>query len=76
MRLIEDNINSKQYFIRSGLLEPIHLTEDERDLLVDGMLTSITKIAEEVIKSKEISMNVTKTISDELATRLEETLQF
>ena len=58
------------------MLEPIHLTEDERDLLVDGMQTSITKIAEEVIKSKEISMSVTKTISDELAARLEETLQF
>ena len=76
LKLIKDNISSKRYFIKSGLLEPIHLTEDERDLLVDGMLTSVTKIAEEVIKSKEISMNATHTISDELATRIEETLEF
>ena len=59
LKLIEENINSERYYIKSGLLEPIHLTEDERDLLVDGMLTSVTKIAEEVIKAKEISLNVT-----------------
>ena len=76
LNLIEENINSARYFIKSGLLEPIHLTEDERDLLVDGMLSSITKIAEEVNKSKEISMNVTRTISDELAIRIEETFEF
>ena len=74
LTLIEENINSERYFIKSGLLEPIHLTEDERDLLVDGMQSSISKIAEEVIKSKEISMSVTQTISDELAVRIEETL--
>ena len=76
LNLIEENINSARYYIKTGLLEPIHLTEDERDLLVDGMLSSITKIAEEVNKSKEISMNVTRTISDELATRIEETFEF
>ena len=74
MKLIKENLESKRYYIKSGSLEPIHLTEDERELLVDGMQTSITKIAEEVIKSKEISMSVTKTISDRLANRLEETL--
>ena len=74
MKLIKENLKSKRYYIKSGSLEPIHLTEDERELLVDGMQTSITKIAEEVIKSKEISMSVTKTISDRLANRLEETL--
>ena len=51
IKLIEDNMYSERYFIKKGLLEPIHLTEEERDLLVDGMLTSITKIAEEVNKS-------------------------
>ena len=28
---------AERYYIKSGLLEPIHLTEEERDLLVDGM---------------------------------------
>ena len=37
VKLIEDNMVSERYFIKSGLLEPIHLTEEERDLLVDGM---------------------------------------
>ena len=76
IRLIEDNMYAERYFIKSGLLEPIHLTEEERDLLVDGMQTSITKIAEEVNKSKDISIDVTGIISDELKVRLEETMTF
>ena len=52
------------------------MTEEERDLLADGMLTSTMKIREEVIKSKEICMNVSRTISDELAVRIKETVEF
>ena len=76
LKLIDESINGDRYFIKSGLLEPIHLTEEERDLLVDGMLTSTIKIAEEVIKSKEICMNVNSFISEELAARIEETVEF
>ena len=28
---------SERYYIKSGVFEPIHLSEEERDLLVDGM---------------------------------------
>ena len=36
-KLITDCMESKKYYITSGLLEPIHLQENERDLLVEGM---------------------------------------
>ena len=37
LKLIKDCVNAKRYYIQKGLLEPIHLVEDERKLLVEGM---------------------------------------
>ena len=62
--LIEDNINSERYFIESGLLEPIHLQEEERKLLVEGMQAAITKIILELIKYQELQREMTGTSSD------------
>ena len=39
---------SERYYIKSGLLEPIHLNEEEKDLIADSMKSSIDKIVEEV----------------------------
>ena len=36
-KLITDCMESRKYYMTSGLLEPIHLQENERDLLVEGM---------------------------------------
>ena len=47
-------MSSKRYYITKGLLEPIHLKENERELLVEGMQTSVAKIVQEVYKSAEI----------------------
>ena len=44
-------MTSKRYYMVSGLLEPIHLKENERELLVEGMQTSVAKIVQEVYKS-------------------------
>ena len=41
-------MDAKRFYIKEGLLEPIHLVEDERKLLVEGMQTSIAKILQEV----------------------------
>ena len=62
--LIDDNINSERYFIESGLLEPIHLQEEERKLLVEGMQAAITKIVLELIKYQELQREMTGTSSD------------
>ena len=52
--LIEDNILEPRLYIESGLLEPVHLQEEERKLLIEGMQASITKIVQELIKSQEL----------------------
>ena len=43
---------SERFYIKRGMLEPIQISEDERDLLIEGMLASIAKIGEEIHKSK------------------------
>ena len=45
LKLIEDNMSSDRYYIKKGLLEPVQISEEERDLLIEGMLASIAKIA-------------------------------
>ena len=36
-KLINDNVQSDRFYIKSGLLEPVHLQEEERKLIVEGM---------------------------------------
>ena len=76
MRLIEDNILSDRYFIEEGLLEPVQISVEERDIVIEAMLTSIAKITEEVNKSKDICLNITGSFSPKLKERLEETMEF
>ena len=76
MKLIEENMFSDRYYIKEGLLEPVQMSEEERDLLIEGMLASIAKIAEEVNKSKDICLNITGSFSPKLKERLEETMEF
>ena len=73
LKLINDCMSSNMYYIEKGLLEPIHQTEEERDLLVEGMQTSIAKIVSEVIKSTEICEKSFGTISMDLKEKLEKT---
>ena len=40
-KLINDNIRSNRYYIKKGLLEPVHLQEEERKLILEGMQTSL-----------------------------------
>ena len=44
-------MNSKRYHIKEGMLEPVQISEEERDLLIEGMIESLAKIVEEVKKS-------------------------
>ena len=76
LKLIEENMFADRYYIKEGLLEPVQMSEEERDLLIEGMLASIAKIAEEVNKSKDICLNITGSFSPKLRERLEETMEF
>ena len=76
LKLIEDNMFSGRYYIKKGLLEPVQISEEERDLLIEGMLASIAKIVEEVNKSKDICLDITGNFSPKLKERLEETMDF
>ena len=49
-----------------GLLEPIHLNENERELLVEGMHDSVVKIVQEVYKSTEIFRDTIGSLSEEM----------
>ena len=71
LKLIEDNMSSDRYYIKKGLLEPVQISEEERDLLIEGMLASIAKIVEEVNKSKDICLDNMGNFSPKLKDRLE-----
>ena len=76
LKLIQDNMASKRYYIKEGLLEPVQISEEERDLIIEGMLASIGKIFEEVNKSKDICLDITGNVNPMLKERLEETVEF
>ena len=76
LKLIEDNMSSDRYFIKKGMLEPVQISEEENDLLIEGMLASIAKIFEEVNKSKDICLDITGVVSPKLMERLEEMMEF
>ena len=48
------------------------MLEEERDLLIEGMQRSIEKIAQEVLKSNEMTLQITGKPSIELETRRQE----
>ena len=54
LKLIQDCMKAKKFYIKEGLLEPIHLVESERKLLVEGMQTSVAGIVQEIYKSQQI----------------------
>ena len=47
-KFIDDNIKCKRYFIKGGLLEPVHLNPSECDILVKGMSQMLEKCAQEI----------------------------
>ena len=69
-------MQNKSYYIVKGLLEPIHLKADERELLVEGMQTSVGKIVEEVYKSAKICEDTFGTIGKDMRSKIEETNEF
>ena len=76
LKLINDCISSGRYYIDKGLFEPIHLLENERQFLFDGMQTSIANIAQEVIKSNQICKQTCGSISREQIDEAEEIQKF
>ena len=64
-------MTSKRYYMVSGMLEPIHLKENERELLVEGMQTSVAKIVQEVYKSTEICKEAFGMISQDMKRKIE-----
>ena len=52
-RYIYDNIYSPQLYIKTGCLEPVHLQEQERKVLVEGMIDSLNRCSLEIHKSQK-----------------------
>ena len=45
---LRDNIESQRYYIRKGLLEPVHLIPKERDILIEGIQYAMKKCLHEI----------------------------
>ena len=45
---LEDCINAPRLFIKSGELEPVHLSQKERDILIKGMEDMMMKSLQEI----------------------------
>ena len=71
-RLVEVNFNSNKVYLKSGQIEPLYLTEEERKLLTEGMEQSIQKIKLEVYKANKHTQQITNTPSERLVARLKE----
>ena len=71
-KLILNLENSPRLYLKEGQLEPVQLLEEERDLLIDGMQSSLAKIAQEVLKSNELTLKITGKPSLELEVRRQE----
>ena len=52
----------------------MHIEEEERKLIVEGMQESLAKVATEIKQSLDLSMEVTGNPSENLQKRLQETL--
>ena len=69
-RLIEMHMKYGRYFIKLGQIAPQYTIEAERKLLIEGMETSIEKIAFEVYKSIQLTSQITGKPSVELVERM------
>ena len=45
---LDDSLESPRLFIKSGQLEPMHLSQKERDILVKGMEEMMIKCEQEI----------------------------
>ena len=73
MKLIDDCLANKRYFIKSGLLEPIHLEVNERKQLVEGMWETVEGISQEVFNSQKRFYETFNENCDELVSKLKKT---
>ena len=69
MRFISDNIASPRFYIKSGTLEPVHLQEEERKRLVEGMQDTLTKCIREIEKAQINFLSTTNRFSHKLQDR-------
>ena len=69
-------MESKRYYIKEGALEPIHLVENERKLLAEGMQTSVAKILQEVQKSMKICKETCGEVNNALIEKNERIQEF
>ena len=53
-KFIKDCIQSPQLYVKSGLIEPVHLLEVERKILIEGMQESLNKCILEIQKSHQL----------------------
>ena len=59
-QFLEDNIEAPRMFMKSGELEPVHLTAKERNIMVKGMEETMEKAKQEIVKSQMLYKEKTK----------------
>ena len=45
---IEDNLASPKFYLKSGVLEPVHLNLEERNILVSGLEDTMNRCVSEI----------------------------
>ncbi len=63
---VADCINSPRLYIKNGLLEPVHLQEVERKILVENMQESLQKCIQEVKNSQKMYIDQVNRSSERL----------
>ena len=69
-RLVKLNLTSDKVYLKSGQIEPLYLTEEERKLLTEGMEQSVQKIQLEVFKAIKHTQQITNKPSERLVARM------
>jgi hypothetical protein len=59
-------MDHKRVYIKSGLLEPVHLMQKEREILVNGMKETMEKSIEEIEAAEHTYYEKTKRASEAL----------
>ena len=63
---VGDNIQSPAFYLQSGLFEPVHLQQNETEVLTQGMAETLEKCFDETGYSCKLFYEATKQTSEAL----------
>ena len=59
---IEDNLASPKFYLKSGVLEPVHLNLEERNILVSGLEETMNRCVSEIEAAQQLYIDQTKEV--------------